>query len=316
MKRSFLKGIFVLSILWFHSGCSDDRPALKDITVDKTSVSILLGYKEQITALPVPLNAESQTFEWISENPAIVKVSRFGVIEAVEEGTVNVIVKIGSIQKTIPVTVIDPIVIPDPIGSWLFDDPANLTKATIGNDLVTVGEGFVSVEGPSLTNRAARVPLGSHFIATHGINPVEVPGLGRAVIQYTLLFHIKAPDVNQWRSFYQTDVNNVGDAEVFINTSGQIGVGATGYSTERITANTWHRVIVTVNLGVTGVRYYLDGQEIRTSTTTDARFSMQDIVLIFADNDGDDAELDAAEVTMWDVALDIDQVKKLQRISQ
>ena len=318
MKTSFLKkGILVLTVACILAGCSEDRPQLKDITVDKTSVSILLGYKEQITALPVPSNAENQTFEWSSENPAIVTVSRFGVIEAVDEGTTNVIVKVGSIQKTIPITVVDPIVVPAEKGLWQFNDPTDLLKATIGQDLAAVGEGFTPITGPSATNRAVTVALGSYFEVTHGIPlvPIDlVPGL-MGVTQYTLLFHVRAPVLGRWYTFYKTGPQNVGDGEVFINTNGQIGLGATGYSDTRMSANVWHRVMITVNLG-TSIRYYLDGELIRTSNPMDPRFILRDVFLFFADNDGDDADIDVAELAIWDVALDNDQVRKVQRTRQ
>ena len=315
MKTSLLiKGIFVFALATLLYGCTEDRPPLKDITVDRQSVSMIIGNREAITALPVPTNASNQAFEWSSSNPEIVTVSRFGIIEAVEEGSATITVREGNIQKTIPVTVIDPIQVPAEVGAWGFDDAANLTKATTGQDLVAVGTGFTSIAGPNATNGAVTVARYSYFEVDHGIPLVPialVPGL-EGVTEYTLLFHIRAPVLGRWYTFYKTGPQSVGDGEIFINTNGQIGVGATGYSTARITANVWHKVVISVNLG-SWIRFYLDGELIHTSNPINDRFVLRDVFLLFADNDGEDADIDVAEVVLWDEALDNDQVRKVQR---
>ncbi len=43
----------------------------------------------------------------------------------------------------------------------------------------------------------------------------------------------------------------------------------------------------------------------------DGRFSLSNALLIFADNDGDDGEIDCSEIGLWNVALSNSQVNSL-----
>ena len=196
-------------------------------------------------------------------------------------------------------------------GLWLFDDPADLTKAAKGANLVAVGTDIVPVTGPSASNGAVRVPKGSHFIAAHGIPPTAGQS---GVSEYTLMIDFKIPNLGTWYSFLQTDRNNSNDGEFFINTAGRIGVGTTGYSETTATPNVWQRLVITVNIGVSGIKYYLDGNEIHSSNTTDSRFLLDEVMLLLGDEDGDDGEFDVAEVALWDVALSAEEVTALGQV--
>ena len=211
-------------------------------------------------------------------------------------------------------TQVEVITLPEKKGSWLFDDPADLTKATTGANLIAVGTGIASVGGPNASNRAVRIPLGSYFIADHGILPTA--GMS-GVSEYTFMFDIKLPNIGDgYRALFNTTKDNSDDADTYINNSGQIGLGSItgGYSNTALTANQWHRVVITVHLGSSGVNYYLNGDLILSSNTENSRFILDEIVLLFADCDGSDWELDVAEVAIWDIVLDAQQVKKLGRI--
>jgi len=294
--------------------CEDKIIEMNDIQVDPGSISLYLGLRTQIIAIPVPIDATDQEFEWISENPDIVTVTRFGVVEAVGEGSTNIIVKKEKLQKSIPVTITDPIVIPPKKSSWLFDDPVDMGKAEIGEDLILIGSEFVSVDGPQSGNKAMRIAKGNHLEAFHGIEP---NGGGTKVNEYTIMIDFKIPQLGLWYSFYQTDLDNSSDAELFINTSGAIGVGTTGYSGNVVNPDNWFRLVISVKTGE-WFRFYLDGELIRDVTdlsgiVVDDRFALLEKVILFGDNDGDDAEMDVAEVAFWSEALDELQVKKLQR---
>lgn len=289
------------------AGCSDDDVSLKDITLDKSSMEVIIGYRAQITALPVPLDASDQKFEWASDNPSVATVTQFGIVEAVTEGTANVSVTKGSITKTVPVTVVDPVVIPARIGQWLFDDPANLVKAETGNNLSMTGDGFASVDGPAAGNQAVRIAAGSHFRVKHNIQPESGETL---VHRYTLLIDFKVPSLGPWYAFYQTEMANTGDADLFINSGGSIGVGTTGYA-GTVTPGKWQRLIVCADLP--DYKYYLDGELINSSNSIARgdRFSLDEYILLICDNDGEDAEMDVAEITIWAECLDELQVNKL-----
>jgi hypothetical protein len=87
-----------------------------------------------------------------------------------------------------------------------------------------------------------------------------LPKTGESKInEYTLQYDFKITETGAWRSFFQTSVNNSGDADLFINPGGEIGVAAVGYSGISITPNEWYRLIVSVKNG-SHFNYYLDGQ--------------------------------------------------------
>jgi hypothetical protein len=195
-------------------------------------------------------------------------------------------------------------------GWWKFDYGADLLKAEagFGSNLELVGS-HQAIAGPEAGNGAVRIGVGSHYKMTHGIAP---NGGGAKVNEYTIQIDFRVSSTSIWHTFYQTDVSNFSDGECFINTSGKIGVAATGYSTYAINANEWYRLVITIDNG-SRYRYYLDGQHLFEGIVPaiDDRFALENILLLFGDNDGDDAEIDAAEVAIWDSPLSYSQVNAL-----
>ena len=115
-----------------------------------------------------------------------------------------------------------------PVGQWDFDNPSDLTAATIGNDLALTGS-HTAVVGYTAYDGAARIDLGSFYTCTHGISP---NGGGSYVNEFTLVFDISYPQSSaaQWKCFYQTDQSNGNDGDCFIHPDNSVGVSATGYS--------------------------------------------------------------------------------------
>jgi hypothetical protein len=187
-----------------------------------------------------------------------------------------------------------------PAGKWKFDNVDNLSEGYIGKDLVLTGTDL-AVDGPSAQNRAVRIGPGNYYTMEHGIAP---NGGGAYVNEFTLQFDFKVPEIGKWYSFFQTNSGNSNDADCFINTDGKIGVGVTGYAGYKVLPAEWYRLIISVKNGEF-FRYYLDGQLLLEGDKQDidGRFGLDPVLLLFADNDGDDAEMDVAEVSMWGRAL-------------
>jgi hypothetical protein len=308
--------LLAATFLW--AACEKEA-SMTGITVDKESLSLLLGNNAQITVNPIPadIDVDTRTYEWSSDNEAIATVTQFGIVRTTGEGSCNITVRQGSFSQTIPVTVTDPVVVPAKKAQWKFDgtDP---TIATIGQPLVygkngenptTDLSGFGAITGPTNDNKAIRVKKGYFFVAQHGITASG----GLSYIQdYTFMIDFRIPAKGSWYSFYQTDMANGSDAEIFINTGGSIGVGATGYSATQVEANVWTRFVITVASG--SINFYLNGGNIHSSGTADERFRLDlQKLIFFGDNDGDDADMDVAEVAIWSEVLDADQVRKLER---
>jgi hypothetical protein len=193
----------------------------------------------------------------------------------------------------------------EPVGRWTFDNANDLTDAAIGTDLTLVGT-HEAVSGPAADNGAVRIGPGSFYRCYHNI---PANGGGSWVNEYSLMIDFKVPSIGVWYCFFQTNYQNTNDGEAFINTAGQLGVAATGYSLYTILPNEWYRLIISADLG-SGYKYYLDGQLLQDggAQILDGRFSLypqgnQNQVLFFADDNAEDNLIDIAEVRVYDVPL-------------
>ena len=205
------------------------------------------------------------------------------------------------------------------VGLWEFEDGGDLNAATIGADLtqtLTTGANTGTVSavagsgGPD--TGAAQATLGAYFTMTHGIAP---NGGGSFVNEYTLVMDISYPQAStgSWMSFYQTNTTNSNDGEGFIRADNQaIGVGATGYSTNTTVADTWYRVVFTMD-GGTAHTTYVDGVEWVPASvqSLDGRFTLDPIMHILADDNGDDATMNLSNLAIFDTTLSANEVTAL-----
>ncbi len=190
---------------------------------------------------------------------------------------------------------------PVPVGLWEFDDPDDLTRATIGIDLVRSGA-HRAVAGSVPGDGATRVGPGSHYRCEHGIAPAAGQ---RFVNEYSLVFDIRLPSIGPWYALYQTNTGNANDGDCFIDPSGRIGVGSTGYSEPVAEADTWHRVVIVVDNARGRFEITLDGRRVLDGAPqdVDGRFSLDPEVLFLADDNGDDGWIDVSLLAIHDRAL-------------
>jgi hypothetical protein len=195
------------------------------------------------------------------------------------------------------------------VGLWSFDDPADLTAAEIGLSLQLTGT-HEAVTGVDEPDGAARIDIGSHYVCEHGI---AANGGGSLVNEYTFVYDLQTFGRGLWHCLLQTNQSNSNDGEVFIDLPGRVGVSATGYSWPRLLdAKTWYRLVLVVD---NGSRYeiYVDGLRILEGTAQgiDGRFGLDPTCLLFADENGEDGELDISRVALYDVALSQAEVEAL-----
>ncbi len=200
--------------------------------------------------------------------------------------------------------------IPPRIGWWKFDNASDLQQAEtgFGIDLTLIGS-HTSAPGPEAGNGAVLIGAGSYYKMQHQIS---ANGGGSKVNEYTLQFDFKIPANGVWHTFFQTDINNSNDGDFFINTSGNIGVAAVGYGTYQIIPGEWYRLIVSVKNG-SHFTYYLDGELVINGNVQaiDDRFSLENLLLIFADDDGEDSDIICSELAVWDQPLTAEQAAEL-----
>lgn len=203
--------------------------------------------------------------------------------------------------------------VPQRKGWWKFDDASNMLNAEIGTALTLTGT-QLSIPGPTTGNLATQISLGSYLTMDHGIS---ANGGGDSVNEYTVQIDFSVPEIGKWHAFFQTNPSNsgggwLGDAELFTNTSNKIGTSATGYSDNTISQDTWYRMIISVKNGV-HFNVYLDGALWLNGIpqAVDGRWALVNQLLIFADDDGDDATINCSELAIWDVALNASQALEL-----
>jgi len=200
--------------------------------------------------------------------------------------------------------------IPQRSGWWKFDNPSNLRKAEAGYgiDLILNGANYAAA-GPEAGNGAVLIGKGSYYKMQHKL---PSNGGGTFVNEYTLQYDFKVTDIGVWHSFFQTDISNGNDGDFFINPSGNIGVAAVGYSVYSIIPNEWYRMIISVKNG-SHFTCYLDGKPLISGNIQDidGRFSLESLLLIFADENGEDAEIYCSELSIWNQALTFDEAVEL-----
>ncbi len=169
--------------------------------------------------------------------------------------------------------------VPDGVtGLWTFFDLPVYQTAAIGQDLVgnAMGTGLLgpdtqigTLHDPDLytTNKVIQTRnYNSYLQVNHNIG---ANGGGSLTNQYTVALDYRQTQANPQNSLFNTYIDSptatepaelrflrVGD-EGFVST---IGSEATGYSTQTLVANDWHRIVWSVQNGVDGYfRVYVDG---------------------------------------------------------
>jgi hypothetical protein len=186
--------------------------------------------------------------------------------------------------------------------------------------------GFASANGPKTGNGAIRMQPKYFLAAPHGIAPQAGVHDGK-VNKWTIMMDIYMPQREgdgvdwRWHALLQTDLANSNDAEVWVRgNNGALGVGTSGYSdaSKGLKEKTWYRVVVSANCGAS-YKIYINGEMVLDASNkgNDARFALDPAGVFFFIEDNRyniGADIICSGLAMWDVALDDQQVKKLERL--
>ncbi len=215
---------------------------------------------------------------------------------------------------------------------WEFNDPANLTGATVGNNLILNGAGQSAVAGIGASDGAVAVQSGTYYQCAHGI--AANGGSSGYVNEFTLLFDVMYPQssAGKWRAFYQSGYDTYNDSEYFINPSDESwGVGDLGYTNSATVGqwysshSTWYRAVLTVNLDNNPAAAFHDlyingqlkGRHNTGSLDLDGRFSLypadhaNPYVVFCGDNNGEDALMYFSNIAIWDRPLTAQEIEAL-----
>ena len=110
---------------------------VENITLNKSSITLLEGTSENLVATVTPENADDKTVTWTSANPTVATVDNQGKVTGRKEGSTVVNAAAGNFNATCNVTV-NAVVIPKALQS-LNVTPPNKTTYYIGEALDTAG---------------------------------------------------------------------------------------------------------------------------------------------------------------------------------
>lgn len=207
--------------------------------------------------------------------------------------------------------------VPARIGLWNFDVANDTLVSDEGTAVLTpgkiLGSGTVSskdalsdvdityTDGPTEENGAIHIPKSAAFRVKYG----------KKLTSYTLMLDVKIPD-HKFRALLQTNRANNDDADVFINRQGAIGLGVAdlGYGGQ-CQLDTWHRIVISTDNGCPSI--YLDGEiVVQGKTKGDTQWVINaNSALLFCDDSGEIADIDVAEIGLWDKALSEGEVLAL-----
>ena len=200
----------------------------------------------------------------------------------------------------------------EPTGLWEFNDPLDLTNATVGADL-TLGGSHSAVAGMGGSDGAALIGTisGSYYTAQ---NPVGGNGGGTYTNEYTLLWDVYFPAGSGWISFYQTNaIATSSDGDFFRNPSGGIGISGQYYG--NVPADTWKRIVLTVDCGaLLNFKSYMDGSLVNAHTVAsavDGRWALGSVFHFFGDEDGEDGPKRVTNLAFWGRTLTAQEVASL-----
>jgi len=150
-------------------------------------------------------------------------------------------------------------------------------------------------------------------------HPFFLIGKNENVNEYSLVFDFRIADNSEYHCFYQANESNGNDGEIFINTSGKIGrlTSGPGYSNYSVNTDEWYRVVISIDLE-SFFRIYLDGALILDGDplSLDNSYGLyaaaeENLVHFFADDNGEDNEIDIALAAIFDHPLNQAEVTTL-----
>lgn len=339
IRYSILAYCFILIAVLI--ACEEEEKAMTGIAVNVKNVSMDVDVISEVIPFPIPWDAQVlEKFTWTSENTAVAKVNSKGQILGVDPGETNIICHYQDLSAPVKVKVNAVETLQQKINSlsakgyWEFEDQANLTKKTIGNDLIFVEDNkqITSIAGPRYDNKAIRIPrdpknagvTGTFVRCNHGFQPKNGE---EKINEYTIMWDVRLPDeAGMPESGYYTlmssrTLDNSQDQDLAIKRAGNIGLGGIGYSSDgTLVKGKWYRVVFVVKAG-SSLTVYVDGSKVLDGNVAnapiDGRYSLlPDGVLFFSDEDGDDSTIDASAIAIWDRALTSAEVKTLGNVRQ
>lgn len=190
-----------------------------------------------------------------------------------------------------------------------YDFNGNLQSSTGGAELLVgfappAQTGSVTLTNATIIGQLAQVATfkrGTYFSMTHGLG---ANGGGSLLNQYTLIFDVMFRSrPNNWAVLYQTSTANNNDGEWFVNPNQ--GLGISGNYAGTVSDGTWNRLAVVVDNVAGTLTSFVNGVQVQQNTglLVDGRWAMGATVLLFADENQENADGEVNSIQLQPKAL-------------
>ena len=190
------------------------------------------------------------------------------------------------------------------VGLWNFND--TLANEVGGGNPISL-EGQTSYSTETIGGSTADVLSFPPFTPSQWLQMPNASAV-EPTENYTLIMDVRFS--GGWMCFYSGNTNNDSDGCMYLDTTGQIGLGGGNYG-GTFNNDTWYRFAITVAAtgtpGAYDTQKWLDGSKVQGIITYDGgygpRFVLKDKVLLFTDNDGETVAGAVNSVALWDEVM-------------
>lgn len=216
----------------------------------------------------------------------------------------------------------EPDPLPEAIGTWTFDNTADLMAGTGVATLKAAKHSKGNVQtynspadanitptaGPANGNGAILVPKNSSLLMISNLQATTLS-------TYSILWDVKADNFSPYIPLLQNDLTNTKDGSLFTNKN-MVGLNAgnLGYHGNLYNSN-WYRILFVVENNYANV--YVNGVKVGASTSPiPLHWQLTTGALFFADEDGEEEKIETAEIRFWNVALTAEQASQLGKAGE
>jgi hypothetical protein len=280
----------------FHFGTPVEGERNAVVTVNRDSYTVTVESGK--TWVTTSIDGNNLTIRVAASE---VEAEREATITVHADGAEDVVLHVSQAAYVPPVTA------PNATAKWTVAAPGNIewykwgANKTIGTPAAGVPATAAGPGGIQTWTLAKE----DHVKIT---NPIAAP-----TTVYTLLWDIRVTDFSlKYRPLLQTkEDNNDDDADIFIRNK---NIGLSDYSEFELTENTWHRIVVSVDVASDTKQaiFYVDGQPMLTkdlSSPDDTdRYTLQSIFWSFLDDNNEDNPIDCAGIAIWNTNLSAGEI--------
>ena len=188
------------------------------------------------------------------------------------------------------------------VGLWNFND--SLTNSVFGGSPLAILGGVSTPYTDETINGETAKVLQFPAFSSFSQQICMTNDATRPTRDYTLVFDVKFPTISGFTALF--DIDEGADSEFFIQNNGG-GIGINSVYAGTVNQDTWYRIAVVCSYDGSAIdmRKYINGTFVGTQENLDAaRFSINDTMGFFTDNDGETAAGMVNSIAYYDEVKD------------